>query len=926
METIRSTGSHSQDHIRVSHTLPQKTSSNSFKDITKTLRGSVLCRNEHGHRQDEKTGRSRKSTSISKLPIVNFLGSQERRLCSAHFQSAGPQSFCDNRQVQAFECFSCARLSATKRLALQNRPITGILSCERCSQPQTILTSNLSKAAMGNDLLTIWPKYCSQNICYSDKLDCPNTQKTRNSNPGIFGRLLNRSSARGSLKTPRPISYSHSRDTRVDGQLRQVSTNSFKEFSLPGCPMESLGKSEAAFQRKGTCADCQALSNVRQRTHRSERDSQPCGAPKFCKFHCYKRSTQLSSPVEPTQQNVEIRSEMAFHPARSQDRCKMVASKLQTPFKHSYGPSVSLPHDGCLGHCMGSSARQLFANRSLVKSREELALQPEGNASHSKGFARSLSAPEPEHNFGSMRQQNCDRIPSSRGRYKVSATHGLDIPSISDTGRVSDSCEYFSHTRNIQWSRRPSVETSTRSRMASFRQMHKKSVCQMGNTSNRPFCVQSSPCSGEVCISGSERPPCIIPRRVLSSVELPSRVDIPSTIPDTQSAMSPKQGSGDLPLGSTTLASSLLASRSKEPSISSPLHPSKSRSSPDRCHDRSSPFEGLGHDPRGVEMWGWTDNLKEWNDNQLKLLEKSWRASTRKTYDVAWKKWLVWSEQHHISSHNPSGGEVARFLSDLHLVHKLSYSTIILHKSVISTLCNPDNAGQISSHILVKQVLKSIALDKPVQTKPPVWNIDSLASYLSRYDVQHDNIFHVQRHAATLLLLCSGRRIHDLTLLRTDTDHYIQTDGSVTLWPAFGSKTDSSDYRQSGWRFFPNLDNRNLDPVYWITRLVDLLVDRRNSAEIYNMFVSVRGEPKAASKTVISGWIKTLFKDAGITATPGSIRSAVASKNWVDNFPMEDILSRGNWRSQNTFCKFYRRPVLPVSSSTSVTRFFNPVN
>lgn len=209
-----------------------------------------------------------------------------------------------------------------------------------------------------------------------------------------------------------------------------------------------------------------------------------------------------------------------------------------------------------------------------------------------------------------------------------------------------------------------------------------------------------------------------------------------------------------------------------------------------------------------------TTNLNFWKNHGVLLRVKRMMSLG--------KKWLVWSEQHHISSHNPSGGEVARFLSDLHLVHKLSYSTIILHKSVISTLCNPDNAGQISSHILVKQVLKSIALDKPVQTKPPVWNIDSLASYLSRYDVQHDNIFHVQRHAATLLLLCSGRRIHDLTLLRTDTDHYIQTDGSVTLWPAFGSKTDSSDYRQSGWIFFFLI----LTTEIWILfiRLLDWLI------------------------------------------------------------------------------------------------------
>ncbi|KAI5642716.1 ABC transporter transmembrane region domain-containing protein [Phthorimaea operculella] len=52
-------------------------------------------------------------------------------------------------------------------------------------------------------------------------------------------------------------------------------------------------------------------------------------------------------------------------------------------------------------------------------------------------------------------------------------------------------------------------------------------------------------------------------------------------------------------------------------------------------------------------------------------------------------------------------------------------------------------------------------------------------------------------------------------------------------------------------------------------------------------------------------------QDAGVKASAGSIRPAVASKNWVMNFPLDDILSRGNWRSPNTFARFYRRTIMP---------------
>ncbi|KAH9635653.1 hypothetical protein HF086_001444 [Spodoptera exigua] len=79
-----------------------------------------------------------------------------------------------------------------------------------------------------------------------------------------------------------------------------------------------------------------------------------------------------------------------------------------------------------------------------------------------------------------------------------------------------------------------------------------------------------------------------------------------------------------------------------------------------------------------------------------------------------------------------------------------------------------------------KTCLKSIALQKSVpHGKPPIWNINDLANFLDSKRIDENNIFQVQRHTATLLLLCSGRRIHDLTLLRVDSNNYSNQDDVV---------------------------------------------------------------------------------------------------------------------------------------------------
>ncbi|KAH9628804.1 hypothetical protein HF086_004964, partial [Spodoptera exigua] len=88
------------------------------------------------------------------------------------------------------------------------------------------------------------------------------------------------------------------------------------------------------------------------------------------------------------------------------------------------------------------------------------------------------------------------------------------------------------------------------------------------------------------------------------------------------------------------------------------------------------------------------------------------------------------------------------------------------------------------------------------------------------------------------------------------------------------------------------------------TMLVKISEARRSlDRQVRSLFVSITGVLRPASKTMIAGWVRSAFKLAKIDASPGSIRSAVASRRWLDNRPVQEILDRGNWKCLETFSK-----------------------
>lgn len=322
---------------------------------------------------------------------------------------------------------------------------------------------------------------------------------------------------------------------------------------------------------------------------------------------------------------------------------------------------------------------------------------------------------------------------------------------------------------------------------------------------------------------------------------------------------------------------------------------------------------------RGLENTGWGPLVAGLGSEDVNLLQSAWRNSTWKTYGSAWRQWVSWTIENGANPSRPRPLELASYLGYLARVRKLAYATILVHKSVVVSLADPDHKSHLALHPLVTTMLKGISLSKcsPSVGRSTIWDIQVLVDWMKSNIPSIDSVFQVSRHVSLLLLLASGRRIHDLTLLRIDEQYFEILEDSIKFWPVFGSKTDSPRYRQSGWELMSSGD-ASLDLVKWVKSLIESQSSRRKACkDLNNLFITTRGEVKAASRTVISGWIRTAFQGAGIDCSPGSIRSAVASRNFENEVPLDKILSQGNWRSTNVFFKHYCKRVERCRGSTS---------
>lgn len=431
-------------------------------------------------------------------------------------------------------------------------------------------------------------------------------------------------------------------------------------------------------------------------------------------------------------------------------------------------------------------------------------------------------------------------------------------------------------------------------------------IRKMGCSSDRLVSVGSVSCCVNLCdrrVSRSERPFC---RRLLKAMGLETGMDLSTTLFDAESTPPLEQC---IPYHMPEVAQGLLESGLKSTSYCCSLHSSRPPEKPHRSQNQLTPTRSETASIGSLEGTGWPTAVNSWPPEYKSLLNKAWIQSSLKTYHAAWLRWKKWAIENACSINEPNPEKVAEYLCFLHHREHLAAATILVHKSVFCTFANPLRSQLISSHPLVRNVLKSISLTR-FKARKPIWSLDNTLDWFKRINIAEDNLYEVSRHTALLLLLHSGRRIHDLTLLDISPGNHEIGNNSAMFQPNFGSKTDSAKHNQSNWLLKAN-DVKNLNSVYWIKKLIELSAPRRSARQNLNsLFITTRGRVQEASRSIIANWVKTCFKEIGIDAPPGSIRAAVASDNFdVRGLNIEEVLARGNWKSRETFFRHYYKEI-----------------
>lgn len=863
----------------------------------------------------------------SELCLDDVFSSQRRRNLSPYIQPKEIKPICSDPAIQTYKHFSCARLPPTRRLDVQGGLITSLFQSGNIPNAQTVPTIDLPRKTTTNDLLAFRSEYCAKGFCNINQLGCTNPKRRGHTCSCLFGRFSRRPSRlRDIEKTYKNCPKPHAL-FGVEDKWQEINSTPLQTPCIPRSSLGPLAKREIGAPRENFRPKNKANQCPRETHDYNQSLAEPNRPFEFCKFCSTVRQTTFQGHTDvPKPNQKRISCQCARLTKQCTGRNKMVDSQSRSEISDTPPTSVSFCDHRCVRHCLGSPDRQSHDLRSMVRSRKISSLQPKGDARYTKSLTATRDISTKVDDTGPVRQQDRCSIPKKRRRHQVTRPIELDKTNLLLPRVIPDSAESTTYSWQIQQSRRPRIASSAPTRVASSPRLYGENIRKIWATNDRPLCLRASESGLELCDVRPERSSCDLSRCFLPRLELPAGLALSTAVPNSKGPTAPQLSERSVHSHSPEMGTSLLEAGPKESCDCPTVHNPRAQQTPDRHDDGFATSQSPRNDVRSLEMWGWSPNLTDWNEDQVKLLRTSWRTSTLKTYRVAWKRWLKWAHKHKNDPLRPTGSILARFLADLHLVEGLSYNTILLHKSVVSTLCNPDIANSLSSHILVSHVLKSIAIKKPASREKVIWNVDKLSSFLTTYSVDQNSLFSTCRHTATLLLLCSGRRVHDLTLLAVDSKHFSIDSNCVIMWPMFGSKTDTASYRQSGWRLSPNPSNINLDPAYWVRQTISLTRARRQLANCPNLFLNLRGPPRAASRTIIAGWIKSLLLEAGIATSPGSLRSAVASKHWSNNCPVDEILSKGNWRSQDTFSRFYCKEVLPVSTSQyDTSQLFNTV-
>lgn len=857
-----------------------------------------------------------RGTSVGKIKlphrfsIENVCSSKTKRFYAPYCQSQALKPVSSSQKIQTGKPPPNIPISATQRLFDKNRPLSSVFSYTNKGKVPEIPINYLRGRSLPHDLPAFWTLHCAPRIFQNFELVGRSSSKKRYESSSLPRRFLARQSRSYSTSVPNGRGSCTSKIFGLASKSGKINRGTPESTGVPGY---NLGHKK---QQSRT-----SLAEKGRHFKRPDENSffRPVGLEsgkigirknELCYVRCspgpvaYETNAkgQFKSPRE------EPESKMR-NSTRGTLGMQMVDKKHKQMLPFVSTQPRDIPSNRRKQLRLGCTNQKQTFKWSLVNSSSAVAHKLQGNVSNLRNFEKIRLDFQGKDNFSSVRQSNGCILPKEPGGNEIQKAFRYDKGCFATSKKMRDNITSAIHPGHIQQCSRQLIEEEDPSRLALTSKYNQSNISDLGHPPDRSFRDQFIESGGELRIKGYKGSQCGIPKRIQSNLELQTCLGLPSSQSYTQGPTTSGNSQRNIHSNSPQLEQSVLDGGPESTFSRSSPTVDKLTPTHDRRGNSVTSSSGSEIEFAGMESTGWSNLINKWAASDIALLEKSWRKSSLKTYINPWRTWVGWCKQHHVTPNNPNPESVARFLSFLYQEKGFAPNTVKLHKSVIATFADPLNSENISGNPLVKRIIKAIDLDRPTSNRKTIWDVNQLICWMQSETIDENSIFQVSRRLALIFLLASGRRVHDLTLLKINDASMQVNEDSIHFWPEFGSKTDKPSYRQSGWKLLKHPD-KQFDPIFWTLKLLEITSQRRKANEgTDTLFISTRGRVGPASRAAIAGWIKTAFVGAKIDYSPGSIRSAVSSSRFINEMPLDTIIKSANWKGEFNFFKHYFKEI-----------------
>ena len=297
---------------------------------------------------------------------------------------------------------------------------------------------------------------------------------------------------------------------------------------------------------------------------------------------------------------------------------------------------------------------------------------------------------------------------------------------------------------------------------------------------------------------------------------------------------------------------------------------------------------------------------KGFSKDSIDIISASWRESTSRQYQYAWKLWATWCLSNDLDPLNSSVQDVLNFLS-IQFKSGKSYSILNTYRSSISSIHSKVNNTPIGQHELVIRFFKGLANLRPSIPRYSVtWDVDRVLLYLeSQGELDDLSLKMLTCRTVTLVSLVTAQRSQTLKFL--NLSNMKQDSSGITFSLDKLTKTDKPGHFRK--LFIPCFKNKRLCVVTSINAYISKTRILRKSNQL---FVSFRKPHDAVTTSTLAKWIIFIMNLSGIDCSSfkaHSVRSAVTSKTVHKGFSVHELMKCGLWRTENTFKKFYLKDI-----------------